>query len=311
MLKIGVQSKGILDSDMFGLEEGLQKIRTAGFDCVDLNLDALLQNSDLYQGKINSFFDKGKKELEQYVQPYLEGAEKYGLEYSQMHAPYPVWVNKKAEQNLYMLREVIPKSLMIAGFLKIPYVVIHPFKMQYIQSREEERRQNLLFFKGLISSARENNVIICLENLYESIGGRLVEGVCAEPDEAVRYIDRLNEEAGEVRFGFCLDTGHLSLVKRQSYDTIRMLGHRLKVLHLHENDGFDDLHQIPYTFGTDADRGGDWESVILGLREIGFKGVLSFETFPAMNSFPDGVRDKALETIAQIGKYFARRIEEG
>lgn len=311
MLNIGVQSRGILDSSMFSLDEGFQKIKSAGFDCVDLNLDVFLQNSDIYEGKLNTFFDKSERELEQYIQPYLEGAQKYGLVYSQMHAPYPVWVSKKDRQNLYMIRNVAPKSLMIAGFLKIPYVVIHPFKMQYIQSREEERRQNLQFFKGLISLARESNVIICLENLYESIGGRLVEGVCADPEEGLWYVDRLNEEAGEERFGFCLDTGHLSLVKREPFDTIRTLNHRLKILHLHENDGIDDLHQIPYTFGDSAGGGFNWDGLLSGLREINFEGALSFETFPAMNSFPEGVRGKVLETIAQIGKYFARRIEDG
>ena len=71
---------------------------------------------------------------------------------------------------------------------------------------------------------------ICLENLYESVGGRLVEGVCSAPEEAVRYIDSLNEEAGEERFGFCLDTGHLNLVKRPPYETVLRLGRRIKTV---------------------------------------------------------------------------------
>ena len=52
MLKIGVQSKGILDSELLDLETGFERIKKAGFDCIDLNLDVFLKNSELYQGEI-------------------------------------------------------------------------------------------------------------------------------------------------------------------------------------------------------------------------------------------------------------------
>ena len=308
MLKIGVQSKGILDSEILDLETGFERINKAGFDCIDLNLDVFLKNSELYQGEMNRFFEQSIEELRQYFTSYQEGAEQYSLSWSQMHAPYPVWVLGREEQNRIMIETVTPKCLAIAGFLGIPYVVIHPFKMQYRQTCREERRQNMAFFKNLIKPAREHNVTICLENLYESMGGRLVEGVCSAPEEAAWYIDGLNGEAGEERFGFCLDTGHLELVKRPPYKTVLRLGHRIKILHLHENDGIEDLHQIPYTFGRKAGDGFDWEGLLAGLRETGYDGVLNFETFPAMNSFPESVKEEVLRTIAGIGRYFAGRI---
>lgn len=308
MLKIGVQSKGILDSEILELTDGFERIQNAGFDCVDLNLDVFLKNSELYQGEMNRFFEQETEELRQYFTSYDEGAKRYGISFSQMHAPYPVWVQGRDAQNRHMIENVIPKCLEIAGFLGISYVVIHPFKMQYRQTCKEEERQNLEFFKRIIETARENQVTICLENLYESIGGRLVEGVCSAPEDAIWYIDSLNEAAGEERFGFCLDTGHLNLVKRPPYETVQRLGRRIKILHLHENDGMDDLHQIPFTFGREAGDGFDWEGLLAGLQETGYDGVLSFETFPSMNSFPESVKEDVLKTIAGIGRYFAGRI---
>ena len=308
MLKIGVQSKGIMDSERLNLADGFEQIKNAGFDCIDLNLDVFLKNSELYQGEMNQFFEQDTGALRQYFTPYDQGAKRFGLTYSQMHAPYPVWVQGRDVQNCHMIGNVIPRCLEIAGFLGIPYVVIHPFKMQYRQACKEEGRQNLKFFQGLIETARENHVIICLENLYESIGGRLVEGVCSAPEEVIWYIDSLNQAAGEERFGFCLDTGHLNLVRRSPYETVQRLGNRIKVLHLHENDGMDDLHQIPYTFGRKAGDGFDWEGLLAGLRETGYDGVLNFETFPSMNSFPDSVKMDVLKTIAGIGRYFAGQI---
>ena len=54
MLKIGVQSKGILDSELLDLEASLNGLK-AGFDCIDLNLDVFLKNSELYQGDGTAF----------------------------------------------------------------------------------------------------------------------------------------------------------------------------------------------------------------------------------------------------------------
>ena len=87
-----MQSKGILDSELLDLETGFERIKKAGFDCIDLNLDVFLKNSELYQGEMNRFFEQSMDELRQYFKSYQEGAGRNGLSWSQMHAPYPVWV---------------------------------------------------------------------------------------------------------------------------------------------------------------------------------------------------------------------------
>ena len=230
-----------------------------------------------------------------------------------MHAPYPVFVPGpgREQQNAYTMENVIPKSFLFAGFMEIPYMVIHPWKLQYHLGKEVETERNFEYFRSLIDMARENDVVICLENLYEGQAGRIVEGVCADPHDAAALIDRLNDAAGEERFGFCLDTGHMNLVGRDSYEMVTTLGHRLKILHIHDNDGIGDLHQMPFTFRTKgvADLGVDWDGFICGLRDIGFDGTLSFETFPCMNSFPTPMKEQALKTIAEIGAYIRGKVE--
>jgi len=44
------------------------------------------------------------------------------------------------------------------------------------------------------------------------------------------------------------------------------------------------------------------------LRRIKYGGVLSFETDPVLNSFPDEMKEQVLRFIAQIGGYFAGNI---
>ncbi len=307
MLQIGVQTKGILPEK--NPDKAFELIKNAGFDCVDINIDTFLKNTDLYKGNINKFFDADINDLAVYFGQYKHHMDRLGIKASQMHAPYPIRVEGKAAQNEYMQGVVIPKSIIIAELLEVPWVVMHPFKMQYFHGKEEEREENIKYFKMLVPLLKQCNVKVCFENLYEAVGTRLVEGVCADPREAVWYIDTLNEYAGEELFGFCLDTGHLQLVRREPYDFITTLGSRLKALHIHENDAVGDLHQLPYSFGSAKDDGQCWDRIYKALKEIGYNGVLSFETFPTMNSFPRGMSDAVLEAIHSVGVYMAEQIE--
>lgn len=288
-------------------QEGFERIAAAGFDCADLNLDVFLESSQVRRGCRDSFFTQDIRELEAFFAPWARAARASGIRFSQMHAPYPAFVWGRRETGAYMREAVIPKSLRIAGFLGIPYVVVHPGKLQYQAGREAENRWNLDYFSSLIPLAREYGLVICLENLYEAEGGRLVEGPCSSGAEAARLIDALNERAGEERFGFCLDTGHLNLTGREPRETIAALGRRIKALHLHDNNGLEDLHQLPYTFSR---RGVDWEGVLEGLAGAGYAGALSFETAPCLRSFPDQMRPAVLRAAERIGRYFAGRLEE-
>ena len=300
MITIGVQTKGILPE--MGLEEGIGLIARAGFERVDFNLDTFLKNSDVYAGKINKFFDADIEDLLAYFGEYKKTFEKYGVRPSQMHAPYPILVPSRADVTDYMQQIVIPKSIAIAGMMQIPWVVMHPFKLQYTYGIDVERAMNLRYFESLIPMLKEHHVGVCVENLYQSVGGRITEGTCADPQEAIWYVDTLNQKAGEELFGCCLDTGHMELTHREPADYIRQVGKRLKLLHMHENDAIGDLHQMPYTFGIRPEDGVDWDDFYNALDEIEFDGTLSFETYPCVNSFPRGVRGEVLRTISEIGR---------
>lgn len=305
-MKVGVQTKGILPE--MGLEEGVALIANAGFESVDFNLDTFLKNSDVYVGKINKFFDADMESLLAYFGEYKKAFEAHGIRPSQMHAPYPILVPTRGDVTDYMQETVIPKSIAIAGMMEIPWVVMHPFKLQYTYGIDVERAMNLKYFISLIPLLKEHHVGVCVENLYEGVGGRITEGTCADPQDAIYYVDTLNQLAGEELFGCCLDTGHMELTHREPADYIRQVGKRLKILHMHENDGIGDLHQMPYTFGSKPEDGVDWDDFRKSLDEIGFDGTLSFETFPCVNSFPRETRGEVLRTICRIGQYMRKNV---
>lgn len=312
MLQIGVQSKNIVYDK--NPSEGFNSMKKAGFSCCDFSLNSYLLNTDLYQFEVNDFFDKTREELEGFFSPYKEAAGKAGIRINQMHMPYPNYIpNGAKELNDYLLHVVAPKSMEICAFFKCPYIVVHGFKLaKKLGSEEAEWEKTEGFLDSLAPMAKELGIIICIENLYSNIGKHILEGPCCDVRKAVERIDRMNEKYGAEVLGFCFDTGHANLVGLDFEDVIVTLGNRLKVLHIHDNDGIGDLHQIPYTFTRTRENTSstDWEGFIQGLKRIQFKGVLSFETAPVLKAFPEGMKEEVLRFIAEIGKYFATKISD-
>ena len=96
------------------------------------------------------------------------------------------------------------------------------------------------------------------------------------------------------------------------YEFITVLKHRLKVLHIHDNDGIYDLHHLPFTFTRNRENQSttDWSGFIKALKDIKFDGVLNFETAPVLTSFPEQLKPQVLKFIVDIGKYFISEIEK-
>lgn len=309
---IGVQTKEAINDAC--PEEGFCLLKEAGFSHVDFSLNKYMINKDIYQMKNSHFFDKPIEDLKEYFRPHKEAASKYGIAIGQMHMPYPAYVPQgKAELNDYLWNEMAPKSMQICHYLECPYIVIHGFKLAYfLGSEDAEWAETERFIHYLAPMAKETGITICIENLYDSINGHLVEGPCCNVDKVVKRIDRINEQYGAEVLGFCFDTGHANLVGIDFEYFLTRLGHRLKVLHIHDNDGIMDLHQIPFTFTKTRENNSstDWDGFIKGLRAIKYGGVLNFETAPVLTSFPDEMKADALAFIAKIGRYFEQTIKK-
>ena len=311
MLQIGMQTKHIVDDANPLL--GFQQLKDAGFSCADFSLNGYLVNSAVYKGEINDFFDKSIEELEAFFMPHKEAAKQAGIRIHQMHMPYPLFVpNVKAEVNDYLWNVVAPKSLHICKFFECKYIVVHGFKLaKYLGSEELEWEKTEEFIHSLAPMAKEMGITLCIENLYNSLGNHMVEGPCCDVEKVIERIDRINAQYDAEVLGFCFDTGHANLIGLDFYEFLTRLGKRLKVLHIHDNDGVKDLHQIPYTFTKTRENrpSTDWEGFIAGLREIGFDGVLNFEASPVVSSFPDEMKGDVLNFLVKIGHYFSSKIE--
>ena len=312
MLEIGVQTKNVIEDE--NPLDGFKKLAAAGFTCCDFSLNSYLYNKDIYAANLNSFFSKSTEELIEFFRPHKEAAKKAGIRINQMHMPYPIYVyTLEDEINDFLWNNIPIKSMEICKFLECPNIVIHGFKLaKYLGTEENEWKKTAEFLEMIAPFAAENNITICMENLYDGIAGHLVEGPGCDVRKAVERIDDFNHRYNAEVLGFCFDIGHANIVGLDFYAFITTLGSRLKVLHLHDNDGISDLHQIPFTFTKTRDNASstNWPAFIKAIREIGFEGTLSFETAPVLEAFPEALKEDALRLIAKIGGYLREEIEK-
>ena len=305
-MKIGVQS-GYAYSDA-DYESGLLMLKEAGFDAVDFNIDNKISVRMLREEGKNEFFSKSTEEILEFYRPQKEAADKAGIEYCQMHAPFPVYLDGCDDANKALTDSVI-KSMAVCELFECPYLIVHPIARPE-WTTEEQRKLNIDYYTTLIPYAKKYGVGICLENMFYGSGGAVKEAVCSDPHETVDYIDTLNAIAGEEIFSFCFDVGHATLLGKNMRQVINTLGNRIKTLRIHDNDGRSDLHMQPFAYTRGNGFVTEWQGLIDGLRDIGYKGVLSFETFTSIRFLPEVLKPAMLRFIASVGKYMSDEIEK-
>lgn len=289
----------------------MKTYKEAGFDCLDLSLDGFLSGTNIRNGVI-TYFDQSTEDILKDLSYIKEAADKYGLGFGQVHAPFPAMVYGRDDINEMML-DVMDKSLAIAEYFGAPWCIVHPVLAVKIAGYEEEKKFNLEMYKKLIPLAKKHHVGICLENMFDWEIRHAMQAVCSDINDANYYINTLNGIAGEEIFGFCLDVGHLALVGGNMFDAITRLGKNLKTLHLHENNTEQDLHALPYSyscfFSQTPESMMNWPEILRGLASVGYKGTLNFEVGGAFQIYPKAVHRELFFLTAAIGRYFSDEIE--
>lgn len=308
-MKLCVQTGDVVDR--LGFEKGYKAIKDAGFDCVDWNLDHAWKNADIRNGTYlgKSIMEKSLDEVIEYYAEELEVIKKNGLEISQAHAPFPCYVTEHPDVLDYAI-EIYKRNIEYCDYIGCKYLVIHGASLALsdeINTLESIHEINLKLYSSLIPVLQKTDVTVCLENLFTTYKGVRYQGCYSNPEDAVADIDYLNSLAGKECFGFCFDTGHMNLLHRDPRVVIPVIGKRIKVLHLHDNNGSSDEHLAPFT-GTI-----NWNFVCDALREAGYTGTLSFETFHQTNiamEYDEEMVHPWLKLIAETGKSFSRKITE-
>ena len=160
-------------------------------------------------------------------------------------------------------------------------------------SAEERFEKRLEQLRELQKFVKGTDLYLCLENL----------GSVPETHTAQRLL-AIMEAAGGENLGICLDTGHLHLVNgrgeavQSQREFILTAGKHLRALHITENNGKNDVHQMPYS----ARYGIDWPQVVAALREIGYDGLFNFEV-PGERKAPAPIKEAKLHFLRQLATF--------
>ena len=306
-MQISVQTGGIVTR--LGEERCYEAIAMSGITAIDWNIDRNLPSPAIKELRHEgiSVFERSFEEVLAHHEAEIAIIRKYGLTITQAHAPFPAYLPGHPELLDFMIG-VYKNCIRLCHAAGCKNLIIHSISLMEqdeTNTPETIEAMNYRLYESLIPTLQECDVVVCLENLFTRRPA-IVEGVCSDPHEAVRYIDTLNEKAGKEAFGFCLDIGHLQLLAKNMRTFIPVLGKRIKVLHIHDNDGSRDQHMLPLTGTT------NWPVFCDCLKQIGYDGDLSFETY-AQNknavAFDQDLLLPFLELTRMIGEAMAKKIQ--
>lgn len=265
-------------SQLIGEEKAIEYYAKIGFEAWDFSMFSMCK------------YDWGKGCVVESSHPlaggnYLGFARKLkkigldnGIVCNQSHAPFPT---SCAEIRSYYKR-AIECTAEAGGEI----CIIHP---DNYKSSEE----NAEMYLELLPFAKEHNVKIATENMFnwDREKNQSSFAACATPESFNAHLDAVNDEY----FVACLDIGHAEMRGNgtSAVEMIKALGNRLLALHIHDNDKWRDLHQIPFSQHV------DFKTIVEALKEVNYKGYLTLEADSYLNAYN---KDNILEGMKALAK---------
>ncbi len=180
-----------------------------------------------------------------------------GIVCNQSHAPFPTYCDA--------IRSYCKRAIECTAEAGGKICIIHP---QNNKSPEE----NAEMYFELLPFAKECGVKIATENMWnwDDDKDEASPAACSDPASFNAHLDAVNDSF----LVACLDIGHAEMrgLGTNAVEMIKALGPRLAALHIHDNDGWHDSHQIPLSMGI------DFEAVVKALKAIGYKGDFTLES---------------------------------
>ncbi len=270
----------------------IERYAKAGFDCVDLHLNHMwsADRSDIF---LSDNWQQETKRIKQF-------AADNGVTVNQAHGPYATrgfadYLSDSSRKKDILFR--LKRAIAVAGTLGADNIVIHPIqcfcykdfdKAEFLKINEE-------FYGNLAETAKQYNIKIATENMWQYYDGGIKPSVCADPGEMVLYVDTFNKISPQ--FTACLDIGHSKLTGFDPVESIKILGDRLKALHIHGNDGVHDDHTLPLINDTTM------YDVMSALKDINYTGDFTLESYAFVNKFRPEFRAEAASFMAKTARH--------
>ncbi len=279
--------------------EQFQYFKDCGFDAVDFTLNPYFNRKGIFED-IDFVTDK---QIKDHFTALKEAAHKAGVYVCQTHGTF----NGHPSHFEYNMDEVYKRlcaCIKATHWLGAKYIIIHPIILpnrRYDIRKKENFDRAVEFYRMLEPMLEKYDITCCIENMFTI--DRTYRHICATIlSRAEEMVDMCNV-LGD-RYKICLDVGHALVTQDDPVEMVYTIGDKLKALHTHDNDGFNDLHAFPFQrYGKlpqTRPMKCDWEAFMKALKDIGYTNTFSFEiNAPG----PKQIHPAGLKYLSQIAKY--------
>lgn len=259
-----------------GMEKAVELCAKAGFDAWDFSMFTMCHIDWGTWQPVHDPNELNSIHYLKFARQLKKIASDNGIVCNQSHAPFPVEVPAVHA----FLKRAIECTAEVGGQI----CVIHPHNGQTAE-------QNAEMYAQLLPFAKSCGVKIATENMWnwDKEKNESSFAACATAEDFIKHVDLVNDDS----FVACLDLGHAEM--RGSGDgavnMIRKLGHRLKALHIHDNDCWHDSHQIPFSMNI------DFAAIVKALKEINYQGYFTLEADAFLNAYH---KDNVFEGVVKL-----------
>lgn len=188
------------------------------------------------------------------------------------HAPYVLNLSDYLPEIRSAAVRYTERLLSVANELEAMWVTVHPGygvgipTLSWVRALALDCLRRSL--ERLLPIAERLKVSLALENINPALPRSAVVFLLDTPEEVGQILREFSSPA----LAICLDVGHASIsdgfTAYWSVAADKCVG-----LHVHDNDGHEDLHQVP-------GRGViNWQEIVATLKNTGFSGVINVELY--------------------------------
>lgn len=234
------------------------------------------------------------EDWESYIKELGHIGKEEGVTFTQSHLPYYDVFANKDEKKAEELEKLIRRSIIASGMLGVKWAVTHPCTVYGVADSNITLERNVDYYGPHVALAKEYGVGIALENEFEYMPRQPRQRIfCSDVQELRNLVDAFDA----TNVGACYDFGHGHLVGGFHRENLNILGKRLKAVHVQDNLGDRDGHDLPFCGNI------NWAEAMAGLADIGYEGELTYEIQEFSHFFPNELKPLVVDISIKVGQY--------
>ena len=243
-------------------EKAVEYVAKAGFDAYDFSMSDMVKYNWAKKCVMENDSPLAGADYLKFVRKIRRVAEDNGIVCNQSHAAFPVAVPE--------IRDSLKRAIECTAEAGGEICVIHP-------DNNKSPYENAEMYIELLPFAKEYGVKIATENMWNwnLEAGHSAPAACSSHQNFLEHMKAVNDEY----FVACVDIGHAELIglDTSAVSMIETLKDYVQALHIHDVDGINDNHQIPWSLNV------NFEAVVKALKRIDYSGYFTLEACSYIN----------------------------